>query len=199
MDGAIIRRFVFGRGHPQMEVRKMIENIALGSMNVMMAVIAVMLLARFGPAPKTNAPIHWLKLQMTENVKMKIESVTVGLAQDFDAVAKIAVPNSILEHRPETILARIAISDADWKNDADDILVLQKSAVNDLLHILDEKAAKGVKKGEKWSCTEAGCFDIWTPISGMDGVISVDICHAPLNSAGSRSAYTVEEVTDSEE
>lgn len=182
-----------------MEVKNMIENITLVSMNVMIAIAAIVLLARFGPAPKTNAPIHWLKLAMGDNVTMKVESITVGLAQDFDAVSKVSVPSSILEHRPETILARIAISGASWKHDADDVLVLQKSAVNDFLHILDDKSGKGVKKAEKWSCTEAGCFDIWTPVSGMDGVISVDICHAPLNSAGSRSAYTVEEVTDSEE
>lgn len=177
----------------------MIENIALVSMNVMMAVIAVMLLARFGPAPKTNAPIHWLKLAMTENVKMDIHSITVGLAQDFDAVSKVAVPNSILEHRPESILARLTIANADWKHEARDILVLQKSAVNDLLHILNDKIGKSVKKDVKWSCTETGCFDIWTPVSGLDGVITVDICHAPLNSQGSRSAYTVEEVNFSEE
>jgi len=177
----------------------MIENMTLVGMNVMIAVVAIMLLARFGPAPKTNAPIHWLKLAMTENVTMKVHSITVGLAQDFDSVAKVAIPNSILEHRPETILARMTIADASWKHDAEDVLVLQKSAVNDFLHILDEKSRKGVKKAEQWSCTEAGCFDIWTPVSGMDGVLSVDICHAPLNSAGSRSAYTVEEVNLSEE
>lgn len=188
-----------GEDNSKLEVKKMIENMTLVGMNVMIAVAAIVLLARFGPAPKTNAPIHWLKLAMTENVTMKVESVVVGLAQDFDAVQKIAVPNSILEHRPESILARITISDASWKHDADDVLVLQKSAVNDLLYILDDKQQKGVKKAEKWSCTEDGCFDIWTPVSGPSGVLSVDICHAPLNSQGSRSAYTVEEVNLSEE
>ena len=172
------------------------ETLALGSMNVVMAVIVVALLARFGPAPKTNAPIHWLRLDLGDTVKMTIESITIGLAQDFDAVSKLAIPASILEHRPETILARIAFIGADWKHDCTEMLMLQKSGVNDLLHILDERSQKGVKKALKWTCTEAGCFDIWTPAEGPKGVMPVAICHEPLNSAGSRSAYSVEEVQE---
>ena len=185
-----------GEDTTQMEVKNMIENITLVGMNVMIAIAAIVLLARFGPAPKTNAPIHWMKLQMGESVSMAIESVTVGLAQDFDAVQKVAIPASILEHRPETILARITFVDASWKHDCTEFLMLQKSGVNDLLHILDERSQKGVKKALKWTCVEDGCFDIWTPIEGL---INAEITHEPLNSQGSRSAYSVEEVNLSEE
>ena len=196
MDNPSIRRLSFGEDNNKLEVKNMIENLLTASLNVVIAVLAVALLARFGPAPKTNAPIHWLRLEMGDSVKMTIESITIGLAQDFDAVSKLAIPASILEHRPETILARINFIGADWKHDATEMLMLQKSGCNDLLHILDERSQKGVKKAQKWTCVEDGCFDIWTPADGPKGMLSVMIEHEPLNSQGSRSAYSVTEVDE---
>lgn len=164
---------------------------------IMIALIASLNLARFTRSEPPNAPIHWLKISLGDARSLNIHHVLIGTAIDFSEVLKLAVPRNMIENRPNSIVAKIMLEDKITTpngNQVDEILMLQSSAVNDLLGILEgrEKARKKVKK---WVCEEVNQFDSWT-CSDNDSSMEISVAHLPLNSAGSRSAYEVLEVDE---
>lgn len=168
---------------------------------IMIALIASLNLARFTPSEPSNAPIHWLKINVGDALNLKIHHVLVGTAQDFSEGLKLAVPRNMLQNRPNSVVAKVMLEEKYTTPDGyvtDEILILQSSAVNDLLTILMSKE-KARKKADRWTCEEAELdgtkseYDSWVPEADYMEII---VSHLPLNTAGSRTAYEVLEVEE---
>lgn len=164
---------------------------------IMIALIASLNLARFTRSEPPNAPIHWLKINVGDALNLNIHHVLIGTAIDFSEVLKLAVPRNMIENRPNSIVAKIMLEEKITTpngNQVDEILMLQSSAVNDLLGILEVRE-KARKKAKKWVCEEVNQFDSWT-CSDNDSSMEIIASHLPLNTAGSRTAYEVLEVEE---
>lgn len=149
-------------------------------------------LARFLPKEPPKAPVHWLKLELTETVRIFIDNVTIGTAKDFSELMNLAMPQKLLENRPDTVLALIKLSSAEkaaWSKDVEEILVLQSSWVNEFLAIALEW-----EKTKKWKCLELKDFDVFDHWTGPE--ILTESVHYPVNNNGSRTAYGLREVEE---
>ena len=150
-------------------------------------------MARFTRNEPKNAPIHWLKIPVGGIVNVTIEHVLVGTAKDFAEVMKYSLPNNMLEHRPNTVVAKVLTTiDGKLGGEKGEFLILQSSAVNDLLGLMEEW--QSLSKTAKWECTEVDQFDAWKgPTGSKKGPKEIQIQHVALHSDGSRTAYDVVE------
>lgn len=169
---------------------------------IMIALLGTLNLARFTPSEPSNAPIHWLKINVGDALNLKIHHVLVGTAKDFSEGLKLAVPRNMLEKRPNSVVAKVMLEEKYTTPDGyvtDEILILQSSAVNDLLTILIAKE-KARKKADRWYVEDAEIdgtkseYDSWQPET--DTHMEIIVSHLPLNTAGSRTAYEVLEVEE---
>ncbi|MHA1170311.1 MAG: hypothetical protein ACTSRU_20990, partial [Candidatus Hodarchaeales archaeon] len=118
---------------------------------IMITLFAIANMARFTRNEPKNAPIHWLKIPVGGIVEVTIEHVLVGTARDFAEVMKFALPKNMLEHRPDTIVAKVITTiDGKLGDEKGEFMILQSSAVNDLLGLMEEW--QKLSKAAKWEC-----------------------------------------------
>lgn len=159
---------------------------------IMITLFSILNMARFTRNEPKNAPIHWLKIPVGEVEAVTIEHVLVGTAKDFSEVMKYAVPQNMLLHRPDTVIAKILTTIDGKLGDKGEFLMLQSSAVNDLLGLMEEW--QGLSKTKQWTCDEVDQFDAWKGQTGSKhGPKTIQIQHVPLHQDGSRTAYDVVE------
>tara|TARA_B100001029_G_C15043861_1_gene445637 strand:+ start:1374 stop:1883 length:510 start_codon:yes stop_codon:yes gene_type:complete len=160
---------------------------------ILITIFALVNMARFTRNEPPNAPIHWLKIPIGDSIDMTIEHVLVGTAKDFSEVLKLAIPNNMLEHRPDTVIAKILLDQQITLPDGKiigELLMLQSSAVNDLLGLMEEWQKDS--KTKKWNCKETDEFDSWNgPAGSKNKTRKLIVSHFPLHSNGSRTSYEV--------
>lgn len=164
-------------------------NIEIG---IMIALFIILNMARFTRTEPPNAPIHWLKVELGNSIRIPFSSIMVGIAKDFNESLKLALPQNMLEHRPNTVVAKITLPEAMMigKQMVDEFMILQSSATNEILGLLEDWAKD--KGNAKWKCEEVMQFDTWS----SKNLRTIEITHEPVNTAGSRTAYGVVEVTE---
>ncbi|MHA1170308.1 MAG: hypothetical protein ACTSRU_20975, partial [Candidatus Hodarchaeales archaeon] len=104
-----------------------------------------------------------------------------------------ALPKNMLEHRPDTIVAKVITTiDGQLGDEKCEFMILQSSAVNDLLGLMEEW--QKLSKAAKWECKEIDQFDAWSgPTASNKGPKKIQMQHVQMFSDGSRTAYDVVE------